>query len=142
WLWPVQRQYTRPFRVSSECPGWVGTTCSRCLPKTATNRKSRRSPREIIEFHLALASDFDRAASFELKRLAQRALGIFRHLYLARAAERFHSRSSIHGVAPNVIEQLARADHASHRRAGMNSDPHSYILAQFAAQLTHHVQNL
>jgi hypothetical protein len=48
--------------------------------------KSPRSPREIIELHLALASDFDRAASFELKRLAQRALGIFGHLYLASAA--------------------------------------------------------
>src|SRR3954451_9139211 len=89
--------------------------------------RSPRSTREIIELHPALASDFDHAASFELKRLAQRALGMFGHLYSASTAVCFHSRSSIHGVTPNVIEQLASADHACHRRAGMNSDSYGNV---------------
>src|SRR5437879_5930629 len=97
-----------PVRPRESTPRWS---------RGQNTRKSARSPREIIEFHPALASDFDRAASFELKSLAQRALGFFSHLYPASAAVRFHSRGCVHRVAPNVIEQLASADHASHRRA-------------------------
>src|SRR5215208_3297972 len=62
------------------------------------------TPAEIIELHRALAPDFDRAATFKLKGMAQGPLGIFGHLNLARATVRLHSRSSVHGVAPDIIE--------------------------------------
>lgn len=45
-------------------------------------------------------------------------------MHLSRFTVRFHSRGGVHGVAPDVVGNLAHAHHAGHQRAEVQADAH------------------
>ena len=50
------------------------------------------------------------------------------------AAMRFHARGGVHGVAPDIVEKLAGAYDAGHRRTGVDADAHCKLLMELGGK--------
>jgi hypothetical protein len=79
---------------------------------------SRQKPRR----HHAFALHFNLSPLLEGKFFVQFQKYLFRDVYLSRFAVRFHAACGVHGVAPEVVAEFARADNARYCRASMDAN--------------------
>ena len=75
-----------------------------------------------IGLHRPLAFDFERAAGLEAECLAQCKAGRGGDVDLARQAIAFHAFGGVYGVAPDVVDKFAGAEHAGNQRTGVEAD--------------------
>src|SRR5438552_7149290 len=108
----------------------------------ARTTKLACSADEKICLHRALTFDFQRAARLEFEIVAKHAIRFSRDVDTAGSAEAFHAARGIHRVAPDIINELVRANHAGHDRTNMNPDPDFQIDIQSGAHTLHDVQHL
>src|SRR5215213_6345145 len=73
--------------------------------------------------HLAFAFHVDEPDRLGDEVGAQQLPGRTRDLDLVRCPVRLHAARHVHRVAPEVVEEAAASDHASHDRAGADPDP-------------------
>ena len=66
----------------------------------------------------------------------------FGHLDAIGQSVGFHACRGVHGVPPDIVEQLALAEHASDCRTGVNADPHGHLLTDLAAQTANRFQHV
>src|SRR5579864_9038833 len=72
--------------------------------------------------HPTLALDLSRAAPLETERVAKDLLGRSGDVDAARRAISLHSLCRIHGITPDVIDELVRANNACNEGAGVDAD--------------------
>ena len=70
----------------------------------------------------ALALDVDEPAGLEPKRPSQPLHDRVRHLHSPGHTERLHPAGQVHSVAPDVVDELFRADDASNDGAAVDTD--------------------
>ena len=73
-------------------------------------------------FDFAFSFDLDHAAKSELEPALQLLIYCARYLDSAGHASRFHPTSQIHGVAPEIVDELGRADYAGYNGTRVDSD--------------------
>src|SRR5688572_17615794 len=66
--------------------------------------------------------------------VAQELPGRARDLNLVRRPVRFHPARHVHRVAPQVVEETATPDHASHDRPGADADAQSHVVGGAVAE--------
>src|SRR5207247_2653426 len=66
--------------------------------------------------------ELDRAARLDREAAGERALGRAGDVDAAGAAARFQAARNVHGVAPDVVDELVPADDAGDDRAGVDAD--------------------
>ena len=83
-------------------------------------RKSSSVEKERL--HHALALDVDDTAPLNVVAIAEFRAGRGGDLNASRQRVGFHAARRIHGIAPDVIDEFVRADHAGHDRAAVDAD--------------------
>src|SRR5262245_1263866 len=100
------------------------------------------SAHEKVRLHRALTFDFQRPARLKLKVMAKHVICFSRDVDTAGSAEAFHAARGIHSVAPDIINELVRANHAGNDRPNMNPDPDFQIDIQTGAHPLYDIQHL
>ena len=75
-----------------------------------------------IGLHGAFAFDLDFPAWLEPKLIFEIFVGPGTDLNVVRLTLRLHAAGDVHGVAPQIIDELVLSDHTGHYRTGMNAD--------------------
>ena len=73
--------------------------------------------------HDALALHLDVTAFLEDKVIAESFVSQLRHLDASNGNSGLHPRRDVDGVAPHVVEEALRPDHASYHRSARHTDP-------------------
>src|SRR6185437_15766218 len=72
--------------------------------------------------HLALPLDFHRLARLEAELVAEKLAGSRRHGDPLDLAIFFHAARGVHGVSPDVVDELVPADDPGDERAAIDAD--------------------
>uniref|UniRef100_A0A182J3C9 Uncharacterized protein n=1 Tax=Anopheles atroparvus TaxID=41427 RepID=A0A182J3C9_ANOAO len=95
---------------------------------------------QIVHFHVVLTLDVHAAAPLEVVALAEHRYAVAADLDSAGHAGRVHAARDVHRVAPDVVVQLAGADHAGRHVAEVVADAHDQVeLEQVAVERFHHL---
>src|SRR5689334_2892789 len=78
---------------------------------------------EKAGFYPAFALDLDLAARLEGKLILEPLVDRTRNLDHVGYTARFHATCQVHGVAPQIVDVLALADHACGDRPAVDADP-------------------
>jgi hypothetical protein len=73
--------------------------------------------------HDAFALDLDVAAFLEHEAIAESLVNRLRHLNASDSHGGLHSGCDVDGVAPHVVEETLRPDHAGYHRPTGHADP-------------------
>ena len=87
------------------------------------------SAEQQVGHHRPLPADVDHAARLELQGILQALVRRLGDLHPARDAVRFHPARGVHGVAPDVVDELPEPDHAGDGRARLDPDSNLEVLA-------------
>src|SRR5437763_1161194 len=88
---------------------------------TSRDRVLRSTPAEEERLGLALALQLDRATRLDIERLAQGRCHRGGDVDPVRFRGRLQPAGHVHGVAPDVVDELPGPDHAGYRRAGVHT---------------------
>src|SRR3954447_7118482 len=94
-----------------------------------------RAAEQKVGLHRPLALDVHYLPLLERIRMTKLPVDSFGHLDAIGRSISFHSCRGIHGVPPDIVKQLALAEHAGHCRAGVNTDSHGELLTDLVAQI-------
>src|SRR5262249_44937346 len=100
------------------------------------------SAHEKVRLHRALTFDVQWPARLKLKVVAKQVICFSRDVNTAGSAETFHTARGIHRVAPDIVDEFVRANHAGNDRPNMNPNPDFQIDAQTGAHALYDVQHL
>ena len=89
--------------------------------------------------HGALALDVDHAALLEQEPVPQAVIDVVGHLNSAFDVGGLHAGRDVHGVAPDVVEELAGTDHSGHHGACGHSDAQRHLPAPRIFEIGHGV---
>ena len=93
--------------------------------------------REEISRHHASALDLDGLASLGLEPSFQGVQGFGRDMDAAGLPEGLHAARDVHGVTPDIVDELVLADDPGRHRARVQPDPDTQLLPERAADLGH-----
>src|SRR6185369_16821350 len=96
---------------------------------------ARLRPDQEPGAHHALALYRDLAARRQDVHFLQQLPRFIGDVHHPRFAVRFHPTRGVHGVSPDVVNELALADHAGDDWTGMDADANAERFAELAAEL-------
>src|SRR6266511_5714981 len=118
---PTTQMY-QIYRPQDNHPNENCRLISRSVRPRPRSSMNRRPAGEEVRGHSSLAFHLNFAAMFEGVFVLEPFVGGFGNLNGSKLAERFHAAGSVHGIAPEVVNEFLAADDSSDDGAGADAD--------------------